>query len=201
MMNMSKSFVTRWPAAGQMGTALAVALLATAACSSASSTTSSAAGSGASPTPSAAGASSASSAAGTSSAAAATTIMTGSGSAGTFLVDGTGRAVYLWMADSTGKSTCSGACAAALPPVPATGTVTASGGAKASDLTTITRADGSKQAAYDGHALYYFAGDTSAGQTNGQGSNGFGAKWWLVTPTGSAITATTTATKPAGGGY
>jgi predicted lipoprotein with Yx(FWY)xxD motif len=195
---MSKSFVTRLPAAGKMGAALAVALLAAAGCSTASSTTSSTAGSAASAAPSGAGASSASSA---SSAGAATTIMTGSGSAGTFLVDGTGHAVYLWLADSTGKSTCSGACAAAWPPVPATGTVTASGGAQASDLSTITRSDGSKQAAYDGHPLYYFVGDKSAGQTNGQGSNAFGAKWWLVTPSGSAITATTSATKPAGGGY
>jgi predicted lipoprotein with Yx(FWY)xxD motif len=195
MMKMSKSFVTRLPAVGKMSAALAVALLAAAACSSASSTTSSAAGSAASASPSGAGA------AGTSSAAAATTIMTGSGSAGTFLVDGTGRAVYLWMADSTGKSTCSGACAAAWPPVPATGQVTASGGAQASDLSTITRSDGSKQAAYDGHALYYFVDDKSAGQTNGQGSDSFGAKWWLVTPAGSAITASTSATKPAGGGY
>ncbi len=127
--------------------------------------------------------------------------MTGSGSTGTFLVDGTGRALYLWEADSAGKSTCAGSCAAAWPPVPATSTVTASGGALASDLSTITRSDGSKQVAYDGHPLYYFVGDKSAGQTNGQGSNAFGAKWWLVAPSGTAITSSSTATKSAGGGY
>jgi hypothetical protein len=77
--------------------------------------------------------------------------------------------------------------------VPATGQLTAAGGAKASDLGTITRSDGTKQVTYDGHALYYFAGDSAAGQTNGQGSDSFGAKWWLVAPTGSKITASDTA--------
>ena len=68
-----------------------------------------------------------------------------------------------------------------------------SGGAKASDLGTIARPGGGKQVTYDGHALYFFAGDSSAGQTSGQGSDWFGAKWWLVAPTGSQITAADTA--------
>jgi hypothetical protein len=77
--------------------------------------------------------------------------------------------------------------------VPATGTLTATGGAKASDLGTITRSDGTKQVTYDGHPLYYFVGDSAAGQTNGQGSDNFGAKWWLVAPSGAEITGTDTA--------
>jgi predicted lipoprotein with Yx(FWY)xxD motif len=66
--------------------------------------------------------------------------------------------------------------------------VTASGGAQTSDLGTITRSDGTKQVTYDGHPLYYFIADKSKGQTTGQGSDGFGAKWWLVAPSGDAIT-------------
>ena len=77
--------------------------------------------------------------------------------------------------------------------MPATGTLTATGGAKASDLGTITRSDGTKQVTYDGHPLYYFVGDSAAGQTNGQGSDNFGAKWWLVAPSGAEITGTDTA--------
>jgi hypothetical protein len=42
---------------------------------------------------------------------------------------------------------------------------------------------------YDGHPLYYYAGDSHAGTTTGQGSDSFGAKWWLVAPSGNAITA------------
>ncbi len=58
----------------------------------------------------------------------------------------------------------------------------------ASELGTTARADGSKQVTYKGHPLYYFIADRSAGSTKGQGSDSFGAKWWLLTPSGTAIT-------------
>ena len=125
---------------------------------------------------------------------AAMVITTHAGSGGTFLSDGSGRTVYLWAKDPMNKSTCSGACASAWPPVTDSGKLTASGGAKAADLGTITLSDGTKQVTYDGHALYYYAGDSGAGQTNGQGSDSFGAKWWLVAPSGTQITAADTAT-------
>ena len=118
-----------------------------------------------------------------------TVIATHSGPGGTYLTNGAGRAVYLWTADNLNKSACSGACAAAWPPVPAEGKVTVTGHGKASDLGTITRPDGTTQVTYDGHPLYYFAGDSGPGQTSGQGSDGFGAKWWLVAPSGAQITA------------
>jgi predicted lipoprotein with Yx(FWY)xxD motif len=105
------------------------------------------------------------------------------------LTDGSGRAVYLWVKDTGDASSCSGACAGAWPPVTATGTVTASGGATASDLGTITRSDGTKQVTYGGHPLYYYAGDSGSGMASGQGSDSFGAKWWLVSPSGSDVTA------------
>lgn len=119
----------------------------------------------------------------------ATVITTASSPAGMFLADGSGRAVYLWVADTGDASVCSGACAGAWPPVTASGTVTAAGGAKSSDLGTITRSDGSKQVTYDKHPLYYFVGDSGPGKATGQGSDEFGAKWWLVAPSGSDVTA------------
>jgi predicted lipoprotein with Yx(FWY)xxD motif len=170
---------------GGIGAALLVA-----ACSSAASTGSSAAapaspaGAGAS-TPSA-GASSPSAAAGASGG---TVITTAKSSAGTVLATSSGRAVYLWVKDTGDMSNCDGACAGAWPPVTTTATATATGGAKASDIGTITRSDGTKQVTYDGHPLYYFAGDSGPGTASGQGSDGFGAKWWLVAPTGSDVTA------------
>jgi len=114
-------------------------------------------------------------------------VSTKTSSLGTFLVDANGRALYLWDADHGSKSTCSGACAQAWPPVTTTGTPKASGAVKASLLGTTKRADGSSEVTYAGHPLYTFAGDTQAGQTNGQGSNGFGAPWWVVTPAGKAL--------------
>src|ERR1700722_110175 len=118
-----------------------------------------------------------------------TVITTAKSSAGTVLANSSGRAVYLWVKDTGDMSNCNGACAGAWPPVTTTGTPTATGGAKASDIGTITRSDGSKQVTYDGHPLYYFSGDSGPGTATGQGSDGFGAKWWLVAPTGSDITA------------
>ncbi len=158
------------------------------------------------------GCGSSSSSSATSSSAAATasavTIKTASGSHGVYLVGSSGRALYLWMGDKAGKSNCSGACAGAWPPLVVTGTPTASGSATSTDLGTITRSDGSKQVTYKGHPLYYFAGDPGAGTTTGDGSDGFGAKWWLVSPAGVAITAgasssgsSSSSSSSAGGGY
>jgi predicted lipoprotein with Yx(FWY)xxD motif len=173
-----------------VGGAVGVALLA-AACSSAGSSSSTPAAS--SSTPASASAPSSAPASGGASASGATVIKTASSSAGTVLTDGSGRAVYLWVKDAGGMSACTGACAGAWPPVTTTGTATASGSAKASDLGTITRSDGSKQVTYDGHPLYYFSGDSGPGTATGQGSDGFGAKWWLVAPTGSDVTASVSA--------
>jgi predicted lipoprotein with Yx(FWY)xxD motif len=124
------------------------------------------------------------------------TLGTANGADGTYLTDGSGRALYLWVADGDGKSTCTGACATAWPPLTAKGTPAVSGGVHASDVSTITRSGGATQVAYMGHPLYYYAGDGSPGQTTGQGSDGFGAKWWLVAPSGAAITQSA----PSGGG-
>ena len=107
---------------------------------------------------------------------------------GTILVGPNGRTLYLWVADSMNKSNCSGACAKAWPPLTTTGKAAASGGAMSADLGTIARSGGTKQVTYKGHPLYYFIGDTAAHQVKGQGSTSFGAKWWVVAPSGAAIT-------------
>ncbi len=115
-------------------------------------------------------------------------ISTASGSHGSYLTGASGHSVYLWVADSNDKSACSGACAKAWPPVVTKGSPVAAHGVDASDLGTITRAGGVKQVTYMSHPLYYFVEDSSAGMAKGQGSDAFGAKWWLVSPSGSAIT-------------
>jgi predicted lipoprotein with Yx(FWY)xxD motif len=164
-------------------TALAVAgALVLAACGG--SSTSSSSGSGSTPSYGAAKPSTSNS---SNSSGAASVVSTKTSSLGTFLVDSNGRTLYLWDADHGPKSTCSGACAQAWPPLTTTSTPKASGAVKASLLGTTKRADGSREVTYAGHPLYYFAGDTQAGQTTGQGSNGFGAPWWVVTPAGKAL--------------
>ena len=118
---------------------------------------------------------------------AASVVGTKTGSLGTFLVDGKGRALYLWEADHGSTSTCTGACAQAWPPLTITGPPKASGAVRGSLLGTTKRADGSREVTYAGHPLYLFAGDSRAGQTTGQGSTAFGAAWWVVTPAGKAL--------------
>jgi predicted lipoprotein with Yx(FWY)xxD motif len=122
------------------------------------------------------------------SASSAAMVKTTSGSLGTYLTDGAGRTLYLWVADKAGPSTCYDACAHAWPPLITTGAPTAGSGVDASKLGTTDRKDGAKQVTYNGNPLYYYFGDSKAGDTTGQGSDGFGAKWWVVTPSGTAIT-------------
>ena len=127
------------------------------------------------------------------------------------LVDEDGRTLYLWVADTSTTSNCSGACATAWPPVTTEGAPVAEDGATASALGTTHRADGSVQVTYNGHPLYYFVADKKAGQTAGQGSDEFGAKWWEVDASGSAIktaassssssSSSSTSSSGGGGGY
>ena len=165
------AFPTRTSTAVRLGVVVAAPVLLLAACGSNPSSTSGGGSSG-----------------GSSAAAHAATVETHSGALGTYLTDGSGKTLYLFASDHGGKSTCSGACVSAWPPLAATGMPSAAGAAKSSMVGTITRSDGSKQVTYGGHPLYYFAGDSSAGDTRGQGINGFGAKWWVVAPSGAAIT-------------
>lgn len=142
--------------------------------------------------------SAAGSAAGAPASGTAASVMTTSGTLGTYLTDGSGKSLYMFASDTSTKSTCSGDCAAQWPPLTSKDAPMAGTGATAGKLTTITRDDGTKQVAYNGHPLYYFKGDSSAGQTNGQGIDGFGAKWWVLSPAGSQITKA--ASSSSGGG-
>jgi predicted lipoprotein with Yx(FWY)xxD motif len=103
------------------------------------------------------------------------------------LADAQGRTLYLWEADQGDQSACDGPCAQAWPPLTTDGKPAAGDGAKGDLLGTSRRSDGTLGVTYAGHPLYYFAGDQAAGQANGKGSDGFGAKWWPVSPGGAAI--------------
>jgi predicted lipoprotein with Yx(FWY)xxD motif len=102
---------------------------------------------------------------------------------GTILVDRQGRSLYLFLKDKHGKSACAGACAKFWPPLLTNGKPKAGKGAQSKLLGTTVRKSGS-QVTYDGHPLYLYAGDKKAGQTNGQGSTNFGARWYVLAPSG-----------------
>jgi predicted lipoprotein with Yx(FWY)xxD motif len=107
---------------------------------------------------------------------------------GQILVDSAGKTVYLFVADKSTASTCYTSCAAFWPPVLTTGAPVAGSGADASLLGTTKRTDGTTEITYAGHPLYYFKPDAAPGDTKGQGVNGFGALWWVLSPAGAAVT-------------
>ena len=99
-----------------------------------------------------------------------------------------GFTLYSFAPDTTTTSKCTGACAQIWPPV--TGSAAAGQGVTGK-LSTITRSDGSKQAAYNGHPLYTYTADTAPGQAKGNGLNVDGGVWHEVTASAQAAPAGT----------
>jgi predicted lipoprotein with Yx(FWY)xxD motif len=107
---------------------------------------------------------------------------------GTILAAGSKRmTVYLFEGDKAAGSACTGACTQVWPPVTTTGQARSGGGAMAADLGTIMRSDGTRQVTYKGHPLYFFARDGDKGDAYGQGVKGFGASWYVLSPSGSKV--------------
>jgi predicted lipoprotein with Yx(FWY)xxD motif len=115
------------------------------------------------------------------------TVTAASTKLGMVLVDGSGRTLYLFEKDQPNQSTCAGTCAAAWPVDHSSGTPKTGSGVQASLLGTINRSDNTTQVTYNGHPLYYYSGDSQAGQQNGQGLNAFGAAWYVVAPAGGKV--------------
>ena len=109
---------------------------------------------------------------------------TATGALGTFLVDGKGMTLYMYVPDTAGVSTCYDKCAVAWPPQLTTGAPTASGGADKSKLSTTARTDGATQVKYGDWPLYYWVKDTAPGDTTGQGVQDV---WYVVGVDGQPI--------------
>jgi predicted lipoprotein with Yx(FWY)xxD motif len=114
-------------------------------------------------------------------------VMTADTKLGKILVDSGGRTLYLFEKDRPNQSECSGACADGWPVYHSGGSPKAGNGVQASMLGTIKRSDDTTQVTYNGHPLYYFAGDSKAGQLRGQNLNAFGAEWYVVAPAGGKV--------------
>jgi predicted lipoprotein with Yx(FWY)xxD motif len=97
-------------------------------------------------------------------------------SKGQYLTDFQGTTLYTYDKDTKGVSNCTGECATAWP-------VYTSGATAEKMLPTnisvITRTDGSKQFAWKGMPLYYYAGDKKPGDITG---DGVGGVWHIVKP-------------------
>jgi predicted lipoprotein with Yx(FWY)xxD motif len=103
---------------------------------------------------------------------------------GTFLVDAEGRTLYYFVQDTApGVSACEGECLTNWPALTVEGSGTVTGGEGVTGwLAAFPRSDGTLQVAYRGRPLYYFAGDTAPGDTNGQGR---GDNWYVAAADGT----------------
>jgi predicted lipoprotein with Yx(FWY)xxD motif len=98
------------------------------------------------------------------------------------LVDGHGLTLYGRTLDVNGASSCTDSCAMAWPPLLVNGT-TLPAGLDAAVFSVVARPDGTHQLKAGKWPLYRFAGDAKAGDTNGEGSEGF----FVVAPTGKLV--------------
>jgi predicted lipoprotein with Yx(FWY)xxD motif len=114
------------------------------------------------------------------------------------LVDSAGFVLYWFAPDTPTTSKCYGSCATFWPPVIGTPSL-ASGVTLTGKLGTIKRTDGQLQATYEGHPLYLFKSDTSAGMWTGNDITASGGLWWMMTSSGKKIHKKDTSTAPSSG--
>ena len=139
----------------------------------------------AAPTPADAMTEATAAAGGTEGAAGAAMVEVSSTDLGDVLVDGEGMTLYLFTNDEQGgESTCYDQCAENWPALVTDGDVTVGEQLDQAMFSTVAREDGSQQVTANGWPLYYFAGDSAAGDVNGQG---VGDVWFAVTPSGEAV--------------
>jgi predicted lipoprotein with Yx(FWY)xxD motif/plastocyanin len=97
---------------------------------------------------------------------------------GSFLVDSTGMALYLYTRDTKDMSVCKGNCEVNWP-IFYSEHLPTMGDLKADDFGTITREDGTKQTTFQGWPLYYYIKDMKAGDVTGQD---VGKVWYVIDP-------------------
>ena len=120
---------------------------------------------------------------------------------GTVLVNSTGRTLYHITSDTRTKVTCKASCVAQWPPllIAAGAKPVAGPGISAAKLGTLKRADGGLQVTYNGMTLYRYAGDSKAGQANGEAVSD---KWYAVSSLGKIVKpAATSSSSSTGSGY
>jgi predicted lipoprotein with Yx(FWY)xxD motif len=110
------------------------------------------------------------------------TLSLAKGKQGIFAIGPDGHSLYVYAGDHGTKSGCTGTCASHWPAFTDSGAIMTGTLIKKSE---VAKADGQKpdQVTYYGHLLYYFAGDTAPGNTNGVGVSG----WHLIGPFGNVM--------------
>lgn len=116
------------------------------------------------------------------------------GKSETVLTTATGMTLYYFTKDTASSSACTGICATIWPSL----VVKSSSLEAPSGLTgtlSVVKDQHGDQVAYDGHLLYTYSGDSSPGQTNGEGLL---HEWWVATP---GLKAASAGSSGSSGGY
>ena len=124
-----------------------------------------------------------------------------SASLGSFLVGPNGMTLYTLSSDPNNGSVCTGGCLTNWPPLLIAPGGSTSGPAGATGtFGSFVRSDGTIQVTDNSRPLYYFAHDTAAGQTNGEGIAAFGGVWHVAAVAAAVATPTPapTASAPSG---
>jgi predicted lipoprotein with Yx(FWY)xxD motif len=111
---------------------------------------------------------------------------------GQILVNAQGMTLYTLSSEAGGNVQCSGSCVSSWTPLKLRAGQTAPtvGPGVTGAVSTLSLPDYSLQVTYNGFPLYSFSGDSSTGDTNGDGLQGPGSGTWHV----AVITATTAPT-------
>ena len=115
---------------------------------------------------------------------------------GAFLTDEQSRTLYLFTRDSANHPVCYDRCATSWPPLLVDVSEPKLADGVGGTLGVIVRDDGNRQVTYESKPLYYFARDTTIGDTKGQG---VGNVWFVVPPVAISAPAAPAAPAPAGG--
>lgn len=103
---------------------------------------------------------------------------------GPILVDESGRTLYGFTRDRDKSSNCDADCIAVWPALTTSSPPSAGDRLDASLLGLTKHAEGADQVTYGEWPLYYYVGDTVAGDVNGQGIDD---EWFVVAPDATLI--------------
>ncbi|TMF89393.1 MAG: hypothetical protein E6I08_04955 [Chloroflexi bacterium] len=114
-------------------------------------------------------------------------IVSASSRYGQIVVDAGGRTLYLFDAEAGGSPRCYGACAAAWPPLLTSADPLAGAGLTSDLAGSVLRSDGARQVTYNGHPLYYYAGDRAPGEIRCQAAVEYGGGWYVLDSAGHEV--------------
>ena len=110
-------------------------------------------------------------------------------SLGTYIADGSGRAVYVLDDDSSNGAACTQLCLAIWPPVAVGNAIPQSSDSAVlhSNIGVVTRDGGTVQITFRGRPLYYYLGDQKPGDTRGHHVEDSWGEWKLISPAGRPL--------------